>query len=91
MMYLHILSKKHNTQILRKATESIFEQSVEERELSTLTIAVNSEDIDFVKQRIREFKKDLDKELMARNEKRRPNKVYCLAIQFFDLLKGSDK
>ncbi len=83
--------KKHNTQILRKATESIFEQSVEERELSTLTIAVNSEDIDFVKQRIREFKKDLDKELMARNEKRRPNKVYCLAIQFFDLLKGSDK
>ena len=81
--------KKHNAQILSKASEAIVEQDIEKREISTLTIAINDEDIKFVKKRIREFRNDLDKELMERTKKNGANRVYSLAIQFFDLLKGS--
>ena len=81
--------KKHNAQILSKATESIVSQDIDQRELSTLTIAINDEDIGFAKKRIREFRNELDKELMERTKKSGANKVYTLAIQFFDLLKGN--
>jgi uncharacterized protein (TIGR02147 family) len=81
--------KKHNAQILNKATNAIVDQDIEKRELSTLTIAIGSEDIDFVKKKIRDFRKNLDKEIMERTKKKGAGKVYCLAIQFFDLLKGN--
>lgn len=82
--------KKHNAQILNKASEAIVEQDIETRELSTLTIAINDADISLVKKRIREFRNNLDKELMERTKKNGANRVYSLAIQFFDLLKGSN-
>lgn len=81
--------KKHNAQILSKANDAIIDQSLDIRELSTLTIALNSDDISFVKGRIREFRNELDKELMERSKKKGANRVYSLAIQFFDLLKGN--
>ncbi len=78
--------RKHNVQILNMASDAIFEQETTEREISSLTIAINSEDISFVKKRIREFKNSLDLELMERAKSKGANKVYCLAIQFFNLL-----
>jgi uncharacterized protein (TIGR02147 family) len=81
--------KKHNVQILNKAKDSLLEQSVDIRETSTLTIAMNVDDLGYVKKRIREFRNDIDKELMLRSKKKGANRVYNLAIQFFDLLKGN--
>jgi uncharacterized protein (TIGR02147 family) len=80
--------KKYGMQILKKSSEALIEQDVAKREFQTLTIAINQDDIPFVKTKIREFKKYLDKELMARTKNSTADKVYCLAIQFFDLLKG---
>lgn len=80
--------KKHNTQILSKASQAILDQDIERRELSTLTIALNAEDIGFVKKEIRIFRNHIDQELMNRSRKKGANRVYSLAIQFFDLLKG---
>jgi uncharacterized protein (TIGR02147 family) len=80
--------KKYGMQILKKSSEALIEQDVDKREFQTLTIAINQNDIPFVKTKIREFKNNLDKELMARTANSTADKVYCLAIQFFDLLKG---
>lgn len=80
--------KKHNMQILKKASDAIMNQNVAKREISTLTVAINNEDLDFVKNEIREFKAKLNKDLMTRAAKKGANRVYCLSMQFFDLLKG---
>jgi len=82
--------KKHNTQMLTKASEAVIHQDVAKRETSTLTIALNGEDIQYVKNKIRTFRNEIDKELMERAKKKGANRVYLLAIQFFDLLKGND-
>lgn len=86
-----VFIKKINAQLINKAAQSINEQSVEQRELSTLTVAIDKDDIGFVKEEIRKFKNELDKKLMSRAEKKKRDGVYCLSIQFFDLLKGKDK
>jgi uncharacterized protein (TIGR02147 family) len=80
--------KKHNTQILNKAKEALWDQPVEEREFGTLTIAASPEDLDFIKNEIREFKKYIDKKLIERAIKRGfTEEVYALCISFFKLTK----
>lgn len=76
--------------MLTKASEAVIHQDVAKRETSTLTIALNGEDIQYVKNKIRTFRNEIDKELMERAKKKGANRVYLLAIQFFDLLKGND-
>jgi len=80
--------KKHNMQILKKASDALINQPVDSREFATLTVAIDEEAIDFVKEKIRRFQRELNNELTERSNKKKANKVYCLAIQFFDLLKG---
>lgn len=82
--------QKHNLQLLAKASEAITRQDLDQREIATLTIAFNEEDIPYVKERIQKFQNELNKELMERSKKKGANRVYALAVQFFDLLKGKD-
>ena len=79
--------KKFNKQIILKANKSIDEQSVKDRHLSTLTIAINTDDLEYYKSKIIEFKYELDHEIMKRNKVKGANRVYCFSSQFFSLQK----
>jgi uncharacterized protein (TIGR02147 family) len=74
--------KKHHEQILEKATNSIYCQSLEQRDLSAMTMAIRSADIPMAKEQIKKFRRGLSAELEAAPRK---DAVYCLAIQFFQL------
>ena len=75
--------KKFNHSILQKATQSLYEQNIEERDLSTLTIAINKEDIPEFKEMIKKFRRDFNHKAM---DKKGPyDEVYCLSIQLFRL------
>lgn len=77
--------QKFNIQMLKKATQAVTEQDVTCRDLSTLTIAINDSDINFVKDEIKKFKNSLDTKLMKRAKKKGANKVYSFCSQFFSL------
>jgi uncharacterized protein (TIGR02147 family) len=79
--------KKFHTQALQKATKALLNQDVSKREFQSLTIAINDQDIDFVKEQVRAFKESLAGELSKRADNNGANRVYSFNIQFFDLLK----
>ncbi len=74
--------KKHHEQILEKAKKAVFCQSVEQRDLSAVTIAIRSSEIPRAKEMIKKFRRELTRELEAVPSK---DSVYCLAVQFFQL------
>jgi uncharacterized protein (TIGR02147 family) len=76
-----------NKQMLVKASEAITNQSIDEREIGTLTIAIDEKDIPEFKEMIRKFKAKVDQTAGAKAEAKgsKLKHVYCLAIQFFRL------
>lgn len=80
--------KKLNTQLLEKAKESITNQNVDERHLSTLTLAINKEDVKEYGSLIEEFKAGINTLSMKKNKAKKPDEVYCLSTQFFKLTKS---
>ena len=68
--------KKHHEQM---ALEALYEQPVEDREFSALTIAVHQDDIDEAKQFIRSFRDQFNK----RFSRLEADAVYQMNIQFF--------
>ncbi len=74
--------KKHHEQILEKAKDSIYLQSLEQRDLSAITVAVHRSDLPMAKEMIKKFRRDLTAKLEAREDR---DAVYCLAIQLFQL------
>jgi uncharacterized protein (TIGR02147 family) len=77
--------RKFNRQLLAKAAESIATQTVEERDISTLTVAVRKRDIDLVKDKIKKFRRELNALLEASVPNTEGDEVYTLAVQFFRL------
>lgn len=75
--------RRFNRQILAKANEAISLQSINERDFSTLTVAVRKADLAFVADRIKAFRRSLDAELSAISGP--ADEVYSLAMQFFRL------
>ena len=82
--------KKFCQQILNKAMKSITDQSVDERELSTLTVAIHSEDLPVLKKKIQEFRNEFDRLIAKKLENKKANKVYCLSMQFFNLMENKN-
>lgn len=80
--------RKYHRQILEKAMVAISAQSIDERDLSALTVTVNREDVPEFKRKIREFRRSFNTFAELRNRKSKPDHVYCLAIQFFNLMVG---
>ncbi len=74
--------KKYNLQLMKKAMTSLYEQDVSEREYSSTIFPISKKELATYKQRIRDFRRGLDKD-----SRQDPNKdaVYCLGIQFFEL------
>jgi uncharacterized protein (TIGR02147 family) len=76
--------KKFNTQLMKKATEALHEQDLSEREISSNIFSVDKEKIPELKDRIRDFRRDLGRFASESTEK---NAVYCLGIQLHQLTK----
>ncbi len=76
-----------NSQILLKAEKAIWSQPVEERDFSTLTVAIKRDRIPEIKERIAAFRRELNAELEQDTIQNDGEEVYCLGIQFFNLTK----
>jgi uncharacterized protein (TIGR02147 family) len=74
--------KKFHSQILSKALEALYEQSVEKRDFSTMTFSINPDDLPEIKDEIRSFRRALEKKYKSRANKR---EVYAFSMQFFSL------
>jgi uncharacterized protein (TIGR02147 family) len=79
--------RKFNKQILVKASEAITNQSREEREIGTLTTAIDERDLPEFKEMIRKFRRRVNHTAIAKAESKNSKlkHVYCLAVQFFRL------
>lgn len=77
--------KKLHSQLLEKAKEAIFLQSLDQREYRSAILAIDTKMLPKAKKAIREFEY---KFCMDLEEAKNKDGVYCLAIQFFDLLEG---
>ena len=78
--------KKFNVQLMKKAMESIYEQEVDNREYASNIFSFNKEQLPMVKQKLRDFRREL--ELEASKPKKKDS-VYCLGMQFFELTDSS--
>lgn len=70
-------------QLLKKAEQSLETQSLEEREFTSLTVAINTKNIKEAKRRIRAFRDEMEKLLESGEQ----TQVYNLGIQLFRLSK----
>jgi len=78
--------KKRHTQILQKAITALHFQSIDERDFSSVTMPISLDDISWVKEEIKKFRRELAKKLSQSSKKQ---KVYNLSIQLFSLQKNS--
>lgn len=76
--------RKFNAQLMKKAIEALNEQDVLQREISSNIFSVDKAKLPEFKDRIREFRRDMER---FGSEAQDKNSVYCLGIQFFELIK----
>lgn len=74
--------KNYNKQLLQKAINSIDERPIDERDNTAAIFTFNKKDIDEVKHKIREFRRQIMQEYEVKADR---NSVYCLSVQFFEL------
>ncbi len=77
--------REHHSQILNKADQALDRVPVEQRDFSTMTMAIDSSRMEEARAALRDFRRNFCKEIQSSPDK---NRVYCLAIQFFPLEKG---
>ena len=83
--------RKFNRQVIEKSLQAIALQTVDEREIGTLTTSIHTDDLPAIKDLVRRQRRELNQFIMARNKIRKPNEVYCLATQFFRLSSRVEK
>lgn len=76
--------RKFNAQLMKKAIEALNEQDVLQREISSNIFSVDKAKLPEFKDRIREFRRDMERFASEATEK---NSVYCLGMQFYELVK----
>ena len=77
----NISLKNHTLQTLELANNSLLNDPVEVRDFSTVTMAIDPNNLDEAKKMIKDFRRRLSKKLETGNKK----EVYKLAIQLFPL------
>ena len=77
--------RKHHHQTLDLAHTALDNPSLQEREFFTISMPMNSKNMNKAKQAIREF----SEKLMTEMQEDEPESVYKLAVQFFRLDKES--
>jgi uncharacterized protein (TIGR02147 family) len=87
--YSTAATRKHQQQILRKAEESLENDPFERHDLSSTTFVMDPKLVGFARERIRQFRRRLVRELEGMGN---PSAVYELAVQIFPLSKeGTEK
>lgn len=74
--------RDHHLQLLQKAILAINNQNVHERDISSITMAFDSEKLSDAKIKIKKFRRSFNTEMSLSENK---NEVYCLSVQFFKL------
>jgi len=74
--------KKYHAQMLKKADQALYLQSVEEREFSSNCLAINPDDLPQMKEELKLFRRALEKKYKARSGKKQ---VYVMNTQLFSL------
>lgn len=78
--------KKFHRQLLEKALSSIYLQTVEERDLSHLILAIDRNQLKEAKEEIKTFRRSFDAKFGKAKTK---DEVYCLGVTFFRLEEGN--
>lgn len=74
--------RNHHTQILTKAIESLDKTQVEDRDIGSITFAIDSSRMNEAKRKLRELRLEFCKEFQKGKSK---DRVYCLNVSFFPL------
>ena len=77
--------RRFNQQVLDQAKRAVLHQSVQERDISTLTVAIHPDDIEDIKDFLRKKRRLLNRKLYEKSKSKKPTEVYVLATQFFRL------
>ncbi|MBN8555208.1 MAG: TIGR02147 family protein, partial [Deltaproteobacteria bacterium] len=85
----HILIKNYHQKNLQKASQSVFEQEVHERELSSLTFTADAEKLKRMKDKIKGFRKEFFKLMDEPCD--HATEVHQFNMQLFRLTKPSSK
>ncbi|MCM2279053.1 MAG: TIGR02147 family protein [Oligoflexia bacterium] len=83
--------RRFNQQILEKASRAISLQSVEERDISTVTVSIRKSDLPLFRERIKRFRRDFNRFAESAVPRHQREEVYSLAIQFFRLSEPEQK
>lgn len=78
-------TRQHQKQILEKATYSLENDSMELREMNSVTIAIDPKQVGIAKRRIAQFLMDLMNELESQST---PKEVYHLSTQLYPVSKN---
>ena len=73
-------TRKFHKQLLEKAADSIERGDISQRAISAVSLAIDPAQLDYAKERIRDFRRELMSELEAKGQ---PDSVYFLTIQLF--------
>ena len=77
-------TRRFHKQVLARAAESIEKDDIAERDFSSMTFAMDVSSVEFARERIREFRRQLTAELEMRGT---PQSVYYLTVQLFPVAK----
>jgi uncharacterized protein (TIGR02147 family) len=77
-------TRKFHAQLLAKALESLEHDPFETRDFTSMTLIMDSSELPYAREKIRDFRRKLTQELEARGK---PDRVYNLNVQIFPLSK----
>ena len=81
--------RKHNKQILAKATEALASDPLDERVFGALTVAIDKSMLPELRKKIIEFRASINE--MITNHDGSSDEVYVLGTQFFKITRGTNK
>lgn len=81
--------RKHHSMIMKSALKAVMDQRVEERSLSSLTVAIPKELIPEVFEKINNFRREIN-EFIINHPNQDKTDVYCLSSQFFKMSKETE-
>lgn len=90
--------RKFHHEMILKAARSVYMQPMDQRELNTVVLAINSQKLPLARKLIQEFWRDFCTKMDLRDSAdsagavgaKEKDNVYCLAVQFFGLLEAED-
>lgn len=90
-LYYQRIKQKLQIQILTKAIDAVEKISLDKRSQSSLTVAINNEDIAFIKEEITLFRRKLASQINFRNKNKKRENVYNISFSFYPLTEDREE